>query len=456
MKILLVAPASGPWRGLARRGLFSGRTFRFSMLSLLTVAALSPDGTEVRLVDEQVDDLPGDEHFDLVGITAMTATAPRAYEIARRLRARGIPVVLGGFHPTLNTAEALEHADAVVAGPAYGAWPALVEDFRAGKLQRLYHGSLDARIPRALPRHLMPKGKYLTVNATFATLGCRHTCSFCSITAFHGGARRLRPVEDVAAEAASFRERFFIFVDDNLTQDREYALDLLRALAPLHKRWVTQASLDVADDSELVGALRAAGCVGLFVGLESFNRTALCSQTKGFNDPDRYRAQVARLHRQGLFVEAGVIFGHDSDDVAVFRETLRALDRIGIDAIQVSILTPAPGTPLFERMRGRIVDFDWEHCDYRHALFVPARMTRRELQDGTDWVIRQYYRPWRIARRLGRWLAMPGGLRRFVYPLGLSLAYFGRVKRFGIIGADTARRRSAVPALAAPVRPLGP
>ena len=131
MKILLVTPASGAWRGIARHGLFQGRTFRFSMISLLTVAALSPEDADIRIVDEQVEPVPVDERFDLVGITAMTALAPRAYELAREFRRRGVPVVMGGFHATLCPDEALRHVDAVVAGPAYGAWPRLVADLRA-------------------------------------------------------------------------------------------------------------------------------------------------------------------------------------------------------------------------------------------------------------------------------------------------------------------------------------
>lgn len=440
MDILLIAPASGHWRGIARRRFFGGKTFRFSMLSLLSVAALSPRDARITIVDEQVEDVPDDGDFDLVGITAMTATAPRAHALAERFRARGVPVVLGGFHPTLNPEEALRHADAVVVGPAYGAWERLVEDLRAGRLQRLYEGDLQGRIPVHLPRALVQRSHYLTVNATFASLGCRHGCGFCSITRVHGGQRRLRPVEEVVAEVAALRGRFLIFVDDNFTQDRDHAEALLRGLAPLGKRWVTQASIEVADDEQLLGALRRAGCVGLFVGLESFTEGALCAHGKTFNKPGRYREAVARIHRHGMFVEAGVIFGHDTDDREVFGRTLRELDAIGIDAIQASILTPIPGTPLFDEMGPRVFDRDWEHCDYRHAVFTPSLMSADELQAGADWVIRRFYAPGRIARRLARWLALPGGLTRFVYPLGLNLAYLGRVRRFGIRGHDPARR----------------
>ncbi|MBI4557918.1 MAG: B12-binding domain-containing radical SAM protein [Candidatus Hydrogenedentes bacterium] len=438
MNILLISPASGNWRGLGRERRGRGRTFRFSMLSLLTVAALTPKSAKVRIVDEQVEEVPEDESFDLVGITAMTATAPRAYELCRRFRAKGTPVVLGGFHPTLNTAEALEHADAVVMGSAFGAWPKLVEDFEAGRMDRVYYGDPAAPVPATLPRGLMKQRRYLTVNATYATLGCRNRCRFCTITQFHRGCRYTRPVSEVVAEVASFRGRFFIFVDDNLTQDRDYVVELLTRLIPLRKRWITQASIEIADDQELLKLLRASGCVGLFVGLESFSERALCSQEKLVNAPARYRAAVAKLHDHGIFVESGIIFGFDTDGPEVFGLTLEMLDEIGIDAIQVSILTPVPGTPLFKDMESRIVDRNWEHYDYRHVVFTPARMTPQELQAGADWVIRRYYSPGRILKRLPRWLRMPGGYTRFVYPLFLNLAYWQRVKDFLIRGYNPA------------------
>lgn len=444
LRILLVAPASGDWQGIARRRVFNGKSFRFSMLSLLSLAALSPDDAEIRIVDEQIESVPLDGDFDVVGITVMTALAPRAYELARQFRQRGVPVVLGGFHVTLNTQEALDHADAVVVGPPYGAWQRLLRDIRDGQLQRVYVGDLEGEIPARLPRHLLSRRNYATVNATFATLGCRNACRFCSIGAFHKRSRHQRPIEDVVNEVASFRERFFMFVDDNLTQDRDYALALLQALVPLRKKWVTQASIEVADDAELLTALREAGCVGVFVGLETFNLTALRSQSKELRPPDHYRQAVARLHQHGIFVEAGIIFGFDADEVTTFARTLRLLDDIGIDAIQVSILTPLPGTPLFEDLRDRITDMNWEHYNYRHVVFEPRRMTAAQLQSGADWVIARYYSPWRIARRALRWLRIPGGLRNLIYPLALNIAYFGRTRAFAIRGQDPSRYPTTV------------
>jgi radical SAM superfamily enzyme YgiQ (UPF0313 family) len=440
MRILLIAPASGRWRGLGKGRLFNGKTFRFSMLSLLSVAALTPDRHEIRLVDEQVDDVPWEDPVDLVGITVMTATAPRAYELSRRFRERGVRVVLGGFHPTFNLDEARRHADAVVAGPAGDAWPALLEDAEAGALRPVYRGNPDRAIPLALPRHLLNRSRYVSVQTCSATLGCRNRCSFCSITAFYDGKRYQRDIGDIVEHLRSFDETFFLFIDDNLTQDREYALALCRAIAPLGKQWATQASVEIADDPELLAWMRRAGCVGVFIGLESFSERALCSQHKTLKSPRFYKDAVRTIHRHGMVVEAGLIFGFDTDGPDVFASTLAVLDDIGADAMQASILTPLPGTRLFEEMRDRIVDRDWEHYDYKWAVFEPARMTRQDLMAGLQWINKRFYTPWRIARRLGRWLVMPSGLRTFHVPLLLNVAYWGRQFRFGMKGYDPARR----------------
>jgi radical SAM superfamily enzyme YgiQ (UPF0313 family) len=438
MKILFVAPASGHWRGLGRRRAFNGKTFRFSMLSLLSVAALTPEGHELRLVDEQLDDIPWNEPFDLVAITVMTAAAPRAYELCRLFRARSVPVVLGGFHVTFNVDEARQHASAVVVGPAGGAWPQVVRDVEAGCLQLVYRGDPDVAIPMTLPRHLLNEAGYVSVHTCSATMGCTNRCAFCSITAFYDGRRYVHSVDDIVRYLQSFDDRFFLFVDDNLTQDREYAIRLFQAIAPLRKAWATQASVEIADDPELLGWMRRAGCVGVFIGLESFSDAALCAQNKRIRSAEHYAEAVRTLHRHGMLVEAGVIFGFDTDGPEVFESTLRVLDNMGVDALQASILTPLPGTPLFEQLRPRIVDLDWEHYDYGWAVYEPAKMTRAELTAGLQWICKRYYSPWRILRRLGRWLSMPGVLRHIHIPLLLNIAYWGRQFRFEVKGYNPA------------------
>lgn len=449
MNLLLVAPASGGWHHVGRARVFNGRTFRFSLLSLLTVAAETPAGWSVTIVDEQVDDVPLDGAFDLVGISCMTAAAPRAYEIAARFRARGIPVVLGGMHPTLVAGEALARADAVVVGEAEGVWPRVVADAGAGRLGGIYtadepHSLVGLKRP---PRHLLDRRSYATLQAVQATRGCPSTCSFCAVSAFHHGRFRCRPVEEVVAEVRELPGRFFIFVDDNLTADRDYARALFAGLRPLGKRWVTQTSLDVADDVALVSSAAEAGCIGLFVGLESFRASNLAGVEKRSNRVEEYRDRVRLFHDHGIGVEAGLVFGFDGDEPDVFARTLGFVEDLAIDAVQVSIMTPLPGTPQFDTLRERIFDRDWSHYDFHHAVFEPAGMSARDLEDGHDWITREFYRPRRIAGRLLRNAARSRGMRSLPYAVLIDAAYYGRVRRWAIAGSDPALR--AMPATVA-------
>lgn len=441
MKILLIAPASGKWRGVGRHRVLGGKTFRFSMLSLLSVAAETPGGHEVRVVDEQIEGVPWWEPVDLVGITCMTALAPRAYEIARRYRARGVPVVLGGMHPSLCADEALGHADAVVVGDAEGgAWVRVVRDAEAGRLQGVYRNPVPPPLAglRPVPRHLLHGDRYATVHAVQATRGCPHGCDFCAVSAFHGRGQRRRPAGEVAAEVAEIPGEFFLFVDDNLTADRDYARSLFAALQPLGKRWVTQSTLGIADDAGFVAEAARAGCIGLFVGLESFSESNLGGVGKSFNRVGGYRRAIRLLHGHGIGVEAGIVFGFDGDRPEVFEDTLRLLDDLEIDAVQVSIFTPLPGTPRHRVMSGRIFDRDWAHYDFHHVVFSPRGMTPEALKEGHDWVVREFYSPWRIARRLWRHARRPGGLRTLKYVAAINGAYLGRVLRWGIRGRNPA------------------
>lgn len=436
MKILLIAPASGKWQRVAGAGLFNGRTFRFSLLSLLSVAAVTPANVKVQIIDEQVDDIPWENEVDLVGITCMTALAPRAYEIAARFRKRGVPVVLGGMHPTLLPDEALGHATAIVAGEAEGVWPQVVEDARNGCLTDVYRSETPPSLEGMTypPRHLLSSEKYSTVYAMQATRGCPHGCEFCAVSAFSNKTQRRRPVGEVAAEVAKIPDQFVLFVDDNLTADREYAANLFKALMPLKKHWASQSTLAIADDPEFVRLAAASGCIGLFVGLETFSEKNLTSVNKSCHRVSDYRKAIRCFHENGIAVEAGIVFGFDGDGPDVFESTLKILDKLEVDAVQVSILTPLPGTPAFLKMQQRIVITDWSHYDFHHPVFTPSNMSRAQLQAGHDWVTRQFYLPGRIFRRLLRHAKRPRGMKTMKYILALNLAYYGRIRSWRVHG----------------------
>jgi radical SAM superfamily enzyme YgiQ (UPF0313 family) len=437
MKILLILPAGENVRVTPERPEVPKRNMlRFSVLSLTIVAALTPRRHEVRIVDENVEPLDFAADVDLVGITFMTALAPRAYEIAGRFRARGKFVVGGGFHPTLCPEEAAEHMDAIVVGDAEGAWERLLQDVEAGRPRKVYVGNAcpGGELHTPIPRRdlLAPTAKhYVTINAVQTGRGCQHACRYCSVTAFHQQSYRQRPIADVIADLRTV-PRDFIFVDDNIVRSPAYARELFRALVPLRKHWVGQCSIEIADDAELLELAHASGCRGLFIGIETVNPDNLACVGKQFNASDRYRERLGKIRRQGIGVVAGMMVGLEKDDPGVFETCLRFLQRQRVDALQLNIVTPLPGTPLFHDMQraGRITDHRWDHYDFRHVVFQPRRMTAGQLQEGADWLYAQFYSIDRILVRFLRtlwtcgWVPALLGLR-----LNLTYRYDNRRER---------------------------
>lgn len=444
MKVLLIAPTSGRWKKAARSKFFNGKTFRFSLLSLLSVAAETPKDVKVRIVDEQTEKIPWNEHFDLVGITCMTALAPRAYEIASRFRNNNIPVILGGMHPTLCPEDAEKHADAILIGDAEGVWEKVINDVRKGNLKEKYQNEQpnDLAGIKSIPRYLLNRGAYSTINAVQATRGCPNACDFCSVTAFHKQTQRQRPVEDVIEEISQIPDKFFILVDDNLTADREYAARLFKALVPLNKFWVSQSTISIAEDPDFVRLAAESGCIGLFIGVETFSEANLNGVGKTCNRVEKYREAIRLFHSYGIAIEAGIVFGFDNDQPTVFQNTLNFLDELEVDVIQASIFTPLPGTSRFAKMQERIFDRDWSNYDFHSVVFQPKHMNATDLQAGHDWVTREFYKPGRIAKRLWRHVKRPRSYAALPYLIAVNMAYYGRVLNWTIRGFNPAIKRS--------------
>lgn len=450
MRILLVLPAGAHVRvtkdspAVPRRAML-----RFSVLPLTVVAALTPREHAVRIVDENVEALDFDAPVDVVGITFMTALAPRAYQIAGEFRARGKTVVGGGYHATLVPQEAAAYFDAIVAGDAEGVWEQVLRDIETGNLRPIYSQGPGSAPPPAngglrvpVPRRDLLSGTqkfYATIHAVQTGRGCNHGCRYCSVTAFHQRTYRHRPLADVLDELRGV-PRDFIFVDDNLIAARDYALELFRAMVPLGKRWVGQCPVEVADDPELLRWMRAAGCRGLFIGIETESAENLAAMGKEFNDSLRYEARLRRIHRSGIGVVAGMMVGLDRDGPAVFEGCLRFLERARVEAVQLNILTPLPGTPLFDEMQrsGRITDCDSSGYDFRHVVFRPAGMTAGQLQAGADWVYARFYRLDRILLRFVRGACTCGWLPAWL-GLKLSLTYRYDNRREKVSGRNPAR-----------------
>ncbi len=362
---------------------------RMEPLQLGLLAAMAPPGVEVTLADDRCEPVPFDEPFDLVALTVETFTARRAYEIADAFRARGVPVVLGGFHPTLAPAEAAAHADALVTGDAESAWPGLLRDAAAGALRPRYEGVPGVPQPGGLrPRRDLFRGRgYLPITLLQFGRGCRNACSYCAITRFFGATHRGRPVGDVVAEIEAQERRLLFFVDDHIAADRDAALALFRALVPLRVRWVSQVGVEAADDPELLDAMAASGCLGNVVGFETLDPRGLAEWGKATNlrGFDRYGRAVARFKARGLLTWAAFLLGHDHETPGSLRETLAFARAHRFTFAAFNVLTPYPATPLHGRLAaaGRLLYGGrwWTHPDYRfnHAAFRPARMAPDEL-----------------------------------------------------------------------------
>ena len=430
MKIVLISPKGPLYRH--RGGIFK-RSLRYQPLTLTTLASLLPPelNTDITLIDEGIQDVDPDLTADLIGITVITGTAPRAYALARQFRSRGIAVVLGGPHVTLVPDDAQPHADSIVVGYAEDSWPELLRHFAAGRLQPRYTQRPDLSLAgRPFPRRdLLPGRNFLTTNVFEATRGCIHNCEFCVVPAAWGRKPYQKPVADVVADIRQHGARKLIFVDLNLIADRDHAMALFAGLEPLEVEWYGLSTVMIADDPPLLEAAARSGCRGLLIGFESLDKTNLRGLSKVFNRPTQYAQVVERLHAHGIAVYGCFVFGFDQDTPEVFLETARFAVEAGIDLPRFAISTPFPGTALHHRLarEGRILTRNWELYDGQHVVFQPARMSVTELQEGTE-------RAWRYA------YSVPSILKRLRVspaPLGVAIAanlgyrhYAHRLHRF--------------------------
>jgi radical SAM superfamily enzyme YgiQ (UPF0313 family) len=403
LNLALVSPKGPLYR---HRGGIWKKSLRYQPLTLTTLAALIPPelNTHIRLFDEGIADVPLDLDADLVGLTVITGTAMRAYQLADHFRRRGLTVVLGGPHVTLIPDDAAPHADAIVTGYAEDSWPQLLRDFAVGRLQPRYDQAPGLDLAnRPFPRRdLLPADRFLTNNVFEATRGCIHNCDFCVVPAAWGRKPFQKPVEDVIADIRRHGARKLIFVDLNLIADRGYALRLFAALVPLDVQWYGLATVLLADDPELLELAARSGCRGLLMGLESISVQNLRQNHKGFNSPEKFFQVVERLHEHGIALQGCFVFGLDHDEPDVFLKTAEFAVQARIDLPRFAIVTPFPNTALYKRLEaeGRILTKNWELYDGQHVVFRPARMSVAELQAGAEAAWKHAYSFRSIARRI--------------------------------------------------------
>jgi radical SAM superfamily enzyme YgiQ (UPF0313 family) len=414
MRLYLINP-SNPLINLAKVKESRWNRYRvWKPLSLMVLAGLTPPEWEISIIDENlgVPDYGAMPRPDLVGITAFTSQANRAYEVAGYFRRLGVPVVLGGIHATMCEDEAREYVDSIVTGEAESVWGRVLEDARQGRLQLRYEGGRAELENIPVARHDLLDGRY-ALGAIQTTRGCPLNCSFCSVTAFNGAYYRQRPIENVIREFRMIREKHVLVVDDNLIGTRPEHIARAKALframieANLKKEWIAQATINFADDEELMELAAKAGCNGVFIGFESLDPEKLLDLGKKFNmmkDRD-FHAAVRRIQRHNIVVVGSFIIGLDVDEEGIGRRIAEVADRYGIDNLNALFLTPLPGTRLWDKMKseGRIpldnFPEDWKY----YTLTFPVARYKHLSPDG---ILREMH------ACNGAFYSMPNILRR--------------------------------------------
>jgi len=416
-RTLLLITASSPAIQRVRRS----RVLNFQQITMPYLAAFVPSHWTVLHVDEAAEPVDLETRADLVAITFHTPSAPHAYDLAARFRRRGITVAMGGPHVTLMPDEAQTHADVIFVGEAELQWPRFLAEFEAGSYARRYE-CLEPPVLDEAPasRQDLFHRRDHTAGVLFATRGCAFRCDFCTVAVMYKGQLRKRLVKSVVEEFASFHGKIVILWDDNIAADLGYAKALFRALAPHRKWWSSQASIHAANDDEFLELAARSGCKQLFVGLESVSQASLNAVSKAFNRVYEYARAIERIHAHGMSVQAGIVFGFDHDTEGVFAETLDFLETCGVQNATFNILTPFPGTRLFQRLdtEGRILTRDWSKYNGRaDVVFQPRHMSPETLLAGYRYALSRFYSFGSIRRRLSRSPA------QLFWTLPLNLAY---------------------------------
>ena len=364
-------------------------------LSIQQLAAATPSEHSIEFIDERHKKIDFNGDYDLVAIMqCFTQYAFRTYEIADEFRARGIPVVLGGYHPTVLPEEAKQHADSVVIGEQEGIWPSVLKDVENNKLKPFYKSNNFLK-PEDIPPHKEEIGGNPFPSARVEALrGCPYNCSFCIIHIMQGTNIRLRPIENIVEEIRSMKQKFFFFTEPSLTLAPEHTKKLFQEIKGLNKKFTCYGHTDVLNkDEELLKLSVDAGCIAWWIDFESISQKTIDSLNKNTNKIKDYASVVKKIHDHGAAAIGTFIFGLDTDTLDVFDKTNEALKKWEVDAIEVNILCPFPGTPLFNKFEkeNRILTRDWSKYDEWNIVFKPKNMTPEELWEKSRWLAKEYY-----------------------------------------------------------------
>ena len=407
-RLLLINPSN------AQRGLGNTRATAWPPLNLAYVAAVTPGHYDIELLDENIEPFTFRE-ADIVGITAYTASAPRAYQIAQVYHDRGIPIVMGGIHVSMMPEEALNYCDAVVIGEAEPVWLKVLEDFEGRRLQKRYSSSWVELNTLPFPRRDLLLNSFYRWGSIQTSRGCPMDCTFCSVTAFNGRRFRRRPLDSVIAELEQIPQKMVMLTDDNIIgygkEDRDWAYAFFSRILEkrINKIFFAQASIQLGEDPEFIRVAARAGLKIVFVGMESVNPDSLKSYQKSLNlqrlNQNRYKELISAIRSEGIAFLGAFVLGGDEDDRSVFDTTLQFIKSAHIDVLQVTKPTPLPGTKLWVKLQqeGRILNQNFPEAwnDYRltKLVFKPAKMSIEEVYEGFTYLRDSYYSIWETAKR---------------------------------------------------------
>ncbi len=351
------------------------------------MAAITPAKHKFNLIHQQIEKVDLETDADLIAISFFSGFAPAAFQLATEFKKRGKTIIAGGPHVTFNIEESSGYFDSLVIGEAESVWETLLQDAETGNLQSIYKGTPTNLKDLPTPRYDMLSNRFFIKKVIQATRGCPYSCSFCTVPALNPGFR-LRPVNDVIRDASYdnfthwWQRKVVWFWDDNLTVNRNYIRQLLTALKPLNKWWLTQASLDIAKDPELLDLMKESGCIGIFFGIESFGEESLNDANKKQNSIENYKKAIDALHQRGIAVMAGFISGFDHDTIKSILEMADKLMKIGVDVPFLSIMTPFRGTQIYSKLQNEnriIADRGWHFYNGYNVAYYPNKLAPDEL-----------------------------------------------------------------------------
>ncbi len=379
--------------------------------SLFSLAASTPDHVEIELVDETIDmQVDFKTQADIIVLFFSTPDALRGYEIADTFMKLGKTVILAGLHTMFNQEEALDHCHGIMVGETEGIWEELLSDFQNGFIRERYQRTteVDMETLKPFPTDKISLEQYGYVWSVLVSRGCVNKCSYCLVNRFFHS-MRYRPVDDVVEEIRQSKAKIIELHSDNLTADRAYAVELFTKLKPLKIKWFAETTVSLADDDELLKLAAESGLSYLLLGLETPSGKALKEADKEFMDISRVKEQIKKLHKYGIIVDSGMLFGFDDHDREIFDETIQYANHIDLDVMHGIIPIPFPGTKLYEQLEadGRILTKDWSKYDGRHLVFQHDHLTEEEILKGISkfennvYSLKAYFRYMKFVTAMG-------------------------------------------------------